>query len=167
VTPAGALAPAELPEAAAALGLRVKPPVRRAADVPDVHQGWLMAIATGMVNLVDGRATAEDAITPDAAHDQLLAGWLEGLRLIYADLSGHRYPDTLRWIVLLTLEALLGDGPTQCRPQPVEPHALLHRVEQALRRQDALRMTVEEGRLYYWLAPANRRGATGRCSAFW
>src|SRR4051794_18462245 len=119
VTPSGALSPAEVPDAAQALGFWVKPPVRRAADVPQVHRGWLMALGAGMVHVASGRAlpverpaTAGDRAAGDAAaedvHEQVLAGWLAGIQLIYADASGHRHPQTLQWLVLLALEILDG-----------------------------------------------------------
>jgi hypothetical protein len=156
VTPTGALSPAEVPEAASVLGLRVKPPVRRAADVPDVHRAWLMAIATGMVRITSARATAEDDAT--TTEDQMLTGWLEGLRLICADLSGGQYPETLRWLVLLALEALLEDGPTQAMPRPLGQYTLSSQVEGALRHQDALRMSVEERQRFHWLVSVHRSG---------
>ena len=157
VTPAGALSPAEVAEAASALGLRVEPPVRRAADVPDVHRGWLMAIATGMVRITSARATTgHDATTTTG--DQMLTGWLEGLRLICTDLSGRQYPDTLRWLVLLALEALLEDGPTQAMARPLGQYTLSSQVERALRRETALCMSVEERQQFHWLASGHRRG---------
>lgn len=112
VTPTGALAPAEVPAAARSLGLRAKPPIRRAADVPAVHRGWLTAVAAGLVRVTSGRAIATAAPDPDgppSADEAVLAGWLEGLRLICADLSGRQRPDTVQWLVLLTLDYIVDE----------------------------------------------------------
>jgi hypothetical protein len=114
MTPAGALSPAEVPEAAAVLGLRVKPPVRRVADVPEVHRGWLLAVGLGMVRITSGRAVAVDGLAavgdageePEDAtgtQEAILTGRLEGFLQICADASGRRCPGTLQWLVLLVL----------------------------------------------------------------
>jgi hypothetical protein len=156
VTSAGALSPAEVPEAAAALGLLMKPPVRRAADLPEVHQGWLMAVANGMVKITSGRARAGNDTTAwndaeaEMDDERLLAGWLEGLRLICTDLSANQYPETLKWLILLTLE-LLPDGTTEKSSPPFDVSRLRYQVSQALRQEDGLRDAVEHRREHTWL----------------
>ncbi|HEY6797873.1 MAG TPA: plasmid pRiA4b ORF-3 family protein [Kineosporiaceae bacterium] len=165
VTPAGALRPTEVPEAAAVLGLGVKPPVRRAADVPQVHQGWLMAVATGMIQLTPGHATATgdspvaDGTTADGV---ILAGWLDGLRSICTDLSDRRYPEMLQWLVLLVLEALQRDGPPDDSPHDLAKYELLRRVHQALIGQHTLREAIGESRWANWVAPRTPHGSDWR-----
>jgi hypothetical protein len=170
VTPAGALRPVEVPEAAAVLGLGVKPPVRRAADVPQVHGGWLMAVATGMIQLASGRATATGASPVDEApadgvkadevraDDAVLDGWLDGVRLICTELSDRRHPEMVQWLVLLVLEALLDDGPDEHLPDDLAGYQLYRRVQQALISQDALREAVDESRWANWVAPQTPHG---------
>jgi hypothetical protein len=65
--------------------------VRRAADVPQVHRGWLMALGAGMVRIASGRGLPADDLAQDAdgiggvgdtrdtgVDEQVLAGWLNG-----------------------------------------------------------------------------------------
>jgi len=170
VTPSGVLSPAEVPQAAAVLGLRVKPPVRRAADVPPVHRGWLMAVATGMIQVASRHATATgapseddasaDGVTAEAvrAGDEVLVGWLDGVRSICADLSDRRFPEMVQWLVLLVLEALLDDGPGEQLPHELTGYELYRRVQQALRDQDTLREGVDETRWANWVAPQTPHG---------
>jgi hypothetical protein len=145
-----------VPEAAAALGLLMKPPVRRAADLPEVHQGWLMAVANGMGKITSGRATAGNDTTAwnDAKagmdDERLLAGWLEGLRLICTDLSANQYPETLKWLILLTLESL-PDGTTEKTSPPFDASRLRYQISQALRQEDGLSDAVEHRQVHTWL----------------
>jgi hypothetical protein len=174
VTPSGALSPAEVPDAAVALGFRVKPPVRRAADAPQVHRGWLMALGVGMVHVASGRAlpvdrpsTAGDRTAgDDAAEDvgeRVLAGWLAGVQLICADASGRRHPQTLQWLVLLALEILDGsDWPRLRRDSTDRDYALFAGVRHALYEDDSLRRLVDEQKLDAWLAPPYPHGGDCR-----
>jgi hypothetical protein len=72
-----------------------------------------MALGAGMVHVAAGRARpAGDAgpvgdVGTEAVDEQVLAGWLAGVLSICADGSGRRHPQTLQWLVLLTLEILL------------------------------------------------------------
>jgi hypothetical protein len=174
VTPSGVLRPAEVPEAAAVLGLRVKPPVRRAADFPPVHRGWLMAVATGMIQVASGRATATgepsmdeapvDGVTAGAARadEAVLAGWLDGVRSICAELSDRRFLEMVQWLVLLVLEALLDDGPDEQLPHELAGYQVYRRVQQALIDQDTLREAVDESRWANWLVPQTPHGTDWR-----
>jgi hypothetical protein len=175
VTPSGALGPAEVPDAAQVLGLRVKPPVRRTADVPQVHRGWLMAVGAGMVRVVSGRGRPVEDLavvgvgggvvdTGEADTDeQVLAGWLEGLLLICADASGRRHPQTLQWLVLLVLEILDGSQwPQLCRQYGDHGYALLAGVQRALHEDDGLRRVVDEQKADTWLAPPYPSGGDWR-----
>jgi hypothetical protein len=176
VTPSGALGPAEVPAAARVLGLRVKPPVRRAADVPQVHRGWLMALGAGMVHVTSGCGLPADDPAPagegigdvDASGDadvdeQVLAGWLNGLLLICADASGRRHPQSLQWLVLLALEVMGGSDWPQPRREYADPgYALLAGVRHALHDDDSLRRVVDEQRVDTWLAPSYPRGGDCR-----
>jgi len=169
VTPSGALSPAEVPAAAGVLGLRANSPVRRAADVPSVHRGWLMALGAGMVHVAAGCALpAGDAgpvgdVGTEAVDEQVLAGWLAGVQLICADGSGRRHPQTLQWLVLLTLEILGGPEWPDLRREYADPgYALLAGVRHALYDDDSLRRMVDEQKLDPWLAPPYPHGGPCR-----
>ena len=58
MTPAQALRKADAPAAGAAIGVRVPPKTRSAADIPELHGPWSVAVATGLVRISDGTVTA-------------------------------------------------------------------------------------------------------------
>lgn len=73
VTAKGVLRPADLPAAAAALGVQAPAKVRTAADVPPIHWPWVAAEAAGLIEVGTARAVARKA---DGDPPQL---WLKGL----------------------------------------------------------------------------------------
>jgi hypothetical protein len=117
-----------------------------------------------MVRIASGRATATGAsgVEEPATDDEVLAGWLEGLRLICTDLSGRQRPDTVQWLVLLTLEDLLSDDPAPGIYSPPGRHTLHSRVRHALTHQDTLAQDVDLRRLDTWLAPPYQGGGDWR-----
>jgi hypothetical protein len=179
VTPSGALSPADVPAAAEVLGFPVKPPVRRAADVPQVHRGWLMALGSGLVRVASGRARPAGDPAPagdgigsvigpgdvgvEDVDEQVLAGWLAGVLLICTDASGRRHPQTLQWLVLLTLQILDGPECPQLRREYADHgYALLAGVRHALHEDDGMRRMVDDQKLEPWLAPPYPRGGDCR-----
>jgi hypothetical protein len=78
VTAGGSLRPADIADAARALGVSARTKVRRAADVPEVHQPWLMAMAAGLVVVADNRAVRAGQL------DDPLAAWWAGLQALLA-----------------------------------------------------------------------------------
>jgi hypothetical protein len=91
VTPAQALRKADAPAAGAAIGVRVPPKTRSAADIPELHGPWSVAVATGLVRISDGTVTAGQALEGwppgDAA---LLDAWFAGLRAVGQAAAGRR-----------------------------------------------------------------------------
>ncbi|WP_245783387.1 plasmid pRiA4b ORF-3 family protein [Amycolatopsis sacchari] len=67
------LKPAQLPSAAAALGVRLPAKVRTAAEVPTVHWPWLAAEAAGLIEIGPAKAVARE---PEGDPAEL---WLKGL----------------------------------------------------------------------------------------
>jgi hypothetical protein len=78
VTSGGSLRPAEVGAAAAALGIPRQKTVRRAADVPEVHRPWLVAVAAGLVAVEDNHAVLASRL------DDPLAAWWAGLQALLA-----------------------------------------------------------------------------------
>jgi len=79
VTPAHVLRKADVPAAGAAIGVRVPPKTRSAADLLELHGPWSVAVATGLLQISDGKVTGGQALEGwppgDAA---LLDAWLAG-----------------------------------------------------------------------------------------
>ena len=94
VTAGGSLRPADVPDAARALGVRVTARVRRAADVPQVHRQWIAAAGMGLI-VVDGtRARRSETM------DDPLRAWWAGLQAVLAEEVTTRLdtdPAPLRW----------------------------------------------------------------------
>lgn len=78
VTAAGALRPADVAEAARAVDASAPAKVRRAADVPEVHRPWLVAIGAGLIAVADNRAVRV------AKLDDPLAAWWAGMQALLA-----------------------------------------------------------------------------------
>ncbi|MQA62952.1 MAG: hypothetical protein GEU86_16005 [Actinophytocola sp.] len=76
VTAAGSLRPADVPDAALALGIVRRAKVRRAADVPQVHRPWLAAIGIGLITVGDQRAVRSGKL------EDPLGAWWAGLRTL-------------------------------------------------------------------------------------
>src|SRR5712691_5443054 len=96
VTSAQVLRKADVPAAGAAIGVRVPPSTRTAADVPDLHGPWSAAIAAGLLRISDGMVAggpAREGWPPgDAA---LLDAWFAGLRAVCAALADPRQEDSV------------------------------------------------------------------------
>jgi hypothetical protein len=120
VTPGGALRPSEVPEAGRAAGVGTKAKVRRAADVPDVHRPWLAAVATGMITISGGRATAAGAATGDP-----LRAWHTALLTLLNAEVKDVYQTDPRIIALVTLTVVEHQSPP-------EGYMLQRRVEEAM-----------------------------------
>ncbi len=97
--------------AAAALGVRFPERLRSAADLPELHRPWCVAIATGLLRVTGGTVTCGDALEGWPPGDaKLLAGWLAGL-LAVCEASGTRAEegDGLLVLVLALLTVLQDD----------------------------------------------------------
>jgi hypothetical protein len=76
VTSGGALRPADVGDAARAVGVSAPAKVRRAADVPEVHRSWLVAIGAGLIAVADNRAVRAGKL------DDPLAAWWAGMQAL-------------------------------------------------------------------------------------
>jgi hypothetical protein len=106
----------DVPAVAAALGLRVPAKIRTAADIPALNRPWCLAVAAGLLELSDGTVTGGTLLAhwPDVSADEVLAGWLSGLRAVCAAESDPSDKDGLRLLALALLKSLSGgDVPSE------------------------------------------------------
>ena len=109
VTAGQVLRKAEVPAAGAALGVLVPPRVRTMADIRALHRPWCVAVATGLLQVGEGKVTGGPALECWPSGDaELLAGWLAGLRAVCAAESYPQDEDSVRLLVLALL-AVLGE----------------------------------------------------------
>ncbi len=129
VTAGQVLRKAEVPAAGAALGVLVPPRVRTMADIRALHRPWCVAVATGLLQVGEGKVTGGPALECWPSGDaELLAGWLAGLRAVCAAESYPQDEDSVRLLVLALLAVLGGDR----RPASAKG-GLWHAVAEALR----------------------------------
>jgi hypothetical protein len=83
VTPKGVLRPADVRQAATMIEVRVPEKFRSAADVPAWHRLWSVALATGMVSIEQGRATAGPPV--DVTPELWLTGLVAALAAAFGD----------------------------------------------------------------------------------
>jgi hypothetical protein len=107
VTPAQVLRKADVSAAGAAIGVRVPPSTRTAADVPELHGPWSVAVATGLLRISDGMVTGGQALEGwppgDAA---LLDTWFAALRAVCETLADPRQEDGCTGMLVLALALL-------------------------------------------------------------
>ena len=101
----------DVPAAAAALGLRVPAKIRTAADIPALNRPWWVAVAAGLLELSEGTVTGGPMLAqwPAVSAEEVLAGWLSGLRAVCAAESDPMDKDGARLVVLALLRALSAD----------------------------------------------------------
>lgn len=109
----GVLRKADVPPAAAVIGVKAPQMLRSAADVPDLHRAWLLAQAAGLVAVTDGKAIACSTALPDQ-DAEVLSGWLDALRASAAAEYGQRsVPDD----ILLSFLEVVAEDPADPRVQ--------------------------------------------------
>ena len=87
--------------------------LRSAADVPDLHRAWLLALAAGLVAVTDGKAVARSIALPDQ-DAEVLSAWLDALRASAAAEYGQRsVPDD----ILLSFLEVVAEDPAGPRVQ--------------------------------------------------
>ena len=107
VTAGQVLRRADIPAAAAALGVDVPPRPRTMADVRALHRPWCTAVATGLLRVGGGWVTGGPALQGWPPGDaDLLAGWLEALRKVCAAESYPQDEDSVRLLALALLTVL-------------------------------------------------------------
>ena len=97
----------DVPAAAAVIGVKAPQTLRSAADVPDLHRAWLLALAAGLVAVTGGKAGARSIALPDQ-DAEVLSAWLDALRTSAAAEYGQRsVPDD----ILLSFLEIAAEGP--------------------------------------------------------
>jgi hypothetical protein len=112
VTAGQVLRQPDVPAAAAALGVRLPERLRSAADLPELHRPWCVAIAAGLLRVTGGTVTCGHALEGwPPGNAGLLTGWLAGL-LAVCEASGTRAEegDGLLVLVLALLTVLQDDN---------------------------------------------------------
>jgi hypothetical protein len=81
VTSAQVLRKADVQAVGPAIGVRVPPKIRSAADLPELHGPWSVAVATGLLQISGGKVTGGQALERWPPGDApLLDAWFAGLR---------------------------------------------------------------------------------------
>ena len=103
----------DVPAAAAVIGVKAPQTLRSAADVPDLHRAWLLALAAGLVAVTGGKAVARSIALPDQ-DAEVLSAWLDALRASAAAEYGQRsVPDD----ILLSFLEVVAEDPADPRVQ--------------------------------------------------
>ena len=103
----------DVPAAAAVIGVKAPQALRSAADVPDLHRAWLLALAAGLVAVKGGKAVARSTALPDQ-DAEVLSAWLDALRASAAAEYGQRsVPDD----ILLSFLEVVAEDPADPRVQ--------------------------------------------------
>ena len=96
----------DVPAAAAVIGVKAPRTLRSAADVPDLHRVWLLALAAGLVAVRDGKAVARSIALPEQ-DAEILSAWLDALRASAAAEYGQRsIPDDILLSFLEVVEKI-------------------------------------------------------------
>jgi hypothetical protein len=111
VTAGQVLRKADVHAAGAAVGVDVPPRLRTMADIRPLHRPWLVAVATGLLQVGGGWVTAGPALEhwPPGEAD-LLAGWLTALRAVCAAESYPQDEDSVRLLAMALLTVLGQEG---------------------------------------------------------
>jgi len=103
----------DVPAAAAVIGVQAPRTLRSAADVPDLHRAWLLALAAGRVEVTGGKAVARSPALPEQ-DAEVLSAWLDALRASAAAEYGPRsVPDD----ILLSFLEVVAEDPADPRVQ--------------------------------------------------
>lgn len=120
MTPKGVLRPADVPAAAAALGVSVPARIRTAADVEVIHRPWVAAQAVGWVSV-----TASRAVAVSAGDGNPLQRWWSAVAAV---LRAESHDDPRRGAAVLCrmlLTALAADQPSAAAELEEAVHSLL------------------------------------------
>jgi hypothetical protein len=109
VTAGGSLRPADVADAARALGTSARAKVRRAADVPEVHRPWLAAVAAGLIAVADDRAVRAVRLNDP------LAAWWAGLQALLAAEAADVFDVDPRVTAMVTMDVATGEHPCEGR----------------------------------------------------
>jgi hypothetical protein len=109
VTPKGVLRPADVPDAAAVLGVAVPARIRTAADVEAIHRPWVAAQALGLVQVSANRAVA----TSGSESDPLRRWWTAVSAVLRAESHDDRHQGAA--VLCRTLLTVLAQQPPPTR----------------------------------------------------
>src|SRR5260370_10113093 len=101
-----------MPAVGGAIGVGVRPNRRTAADVPDLHGPWSVAIAAGLLRISDGMVTSGHALEGWPPGDAvLLDAWFAGLGAVCTGLVDPRQEEGFAGMLVfaLTLVTVLED----------------------------------------------------------
>ena len=98
---------ADAPAAGAVIGVRVPPKIRSAADLPELHGPWFVAVATGLLRISDGMVASGHALEGWPPSDAgLLDAWFAGLRAVCEALADPRQEDGFTGMLVFALALL-------------------------------------------------------------
>jgi Plasmid pRiA4b ORF-3-like protein len=107
VTSAQVLRKADAAAAGAAIGVRVPPKIRSAADLPELHGPWSAAVAMGLLQISEGKVSSGPALEGwppgDAA---VLDAWFAGLRAVCQTLADPWQEDGVTGMLAFALALL-------------------------------------------------------------
>jgi hypothetical protein len=124
VTPKGVLCPADVPAAAAALGVLVPARIRTAADVEAIHRPWVAGVALGLINVGQNAAVA----APGSGEGPLDLWWIAVSAVLRAESHDDRREGAaVLCRVLLTVLAM--QPPPSAADLEDVVHDLLHHID--------------------------------------
>jgi uncharacterized protein (UPF0147 family) len=108
VTSSQVLRRADAPAAGAAIGVRVPPKIRSAADLPELHGPWTAAVGTGLLLISEGNVSGGPALEGWPPGDAtLLDAWFAGLRAVCQTLADPRQEDAVTGMLAFALALLM------------------------------------------------------------
>lgn len=124
MTPKGVLRPADVPAAAAALGVTVPARIRTAADVEAIHRPWVATEALGLVRIGANRAVA----MPASEGDSLEQWWTAVSAVLRAESHDDRREGAA--VLCRTLLTVLATEPPPAAADLEDTvHDLLHHID--------------------------------------
>lgn len=159
VTAGKVLRKADFAEAGTLLGVAVPPRTRAMSDIQGLNRPWRVAVATGLLSVDKGWASAGPALGswPPVDDDGLLEGWLTGLRDICAGESHPNPADSVQMLVLAMLTVLDDDAGSKAGKLDDRMHRVLDALSEATDRSPLRLWHAAD--MYYDLAA--RRPFTG------
>ena len=103
----------DVPAAAAVIGVKAPQSLRSAADIPDLHRAWLLALAAGLVAATGGKAVARSTVLPEQ-DGEVLSAWLAALR---ASAAAEYGPPSVPDDILLSFLEVAAEDPADPRVQ--------------------------------------------------
>ena len=107
VTSSQVLRRADALAAGAAIGVRVPPKIRSAADLPELHGPWSAAVGIGLLQISEGNVSSGPALEGWPPGDAtLLDAWFAGLRAVCQTLADPWQEDSVTGMLAFALALL-------------------------------------------------------------